>query len=364
MRLKLNIGIFICILLMTQTAFAYADMAQGATVETTSMPSISPANGESSIAIMQQLIEVELTNPEYTVVRETIIFTTVGNYTTDLMVWIPDGTTEIIIERQEMTEGSSSIQLQYTEEGNIVRFNDEERLNTPGMPPMYTIQYVISGTANDDLPKYTKVLQYPTYINYPVSNLLLKVIPAQDMEFTIKDEGGNIIQGDNVETGVNEIVHTWSAPQFKEFTVKTKTSSNVTGILPYVIIGFIILAVLAFPFVQKKMKKNDGNDNVFVESTPILKEEDVENKVEDDDSDEIESEMNIEDEDEITIGKSDLNELETRYDAVLSVLNEIKNDKDNGEISDEEYEIVSKKYKSEAIDLMKTIDELQEKLGL
>ncbi|MCL7411635.1 MAG: hypothetical protein M8350_07510 [Methanosarcinaceae archaeon] len=358
MRLRLNLGILICILLMAQTAFAYPENAEnGETVEPTSIPSISPTNGGSSIVILQQLIEVDITNVEYTVVRETIIFSAMGNYTTDLMVWIPDGTTEIVIERQEMIEGTSSTQLQYTEKGNIVRFNDAERLNTPGMPPMYMIQYVISGTSDNDLPQYTKVLQYPTYINYPVSNLLLKIITAQGMEPTIKDEGGNVIQGDNIETGVNEVIHTWSTPQFKEFTIETKTPSNIGGILPYIVIGLVIIAILAFPFVQKKMKKED--DEIFVESASTFEEEEIKEE-EENDSDEYEDELDINE--NVIVEEPDLDELETRYDAILSLLSEIKADRDSGDINDEEYKTLSRKYRSEAVDLMKVIDELQDEL--
>ncbi|MDO9516662.1 MAG: hypothetical protein Q7J10_01305 [Methanosarcinaceae archaeon] len=358
MRLRLNLGILICILLMAQTAFAYAEYAEdGGTVETTSMPSISPANGGSNIVILQQLIEADITNAEYTVVRETIIFSAMGNYTTDLMSWIPDGSTEILISRQEMTEGTSPLQLQYTQEGNIIRFNDAERLNTPGMPPMYAIEYVIPRTAEDKSPKYTKFLQYPTYINYPVSNLLIKIISAEGMEPIIKDEGGNVIQGDNIETNVNEVVHTWSAPQFKEFTVETKTPSNIGGILPYIVIGLVIIAILAFPFVQKKMKSE--NDEVFVESASTFEEEKIEEE-EENDSEEYEDKLNVDE--DATVEKPDLDELETRYDAILSLLSEIKADRDNEEISDEEYKTLSRKYKSKAVDLMKAIDELQDEL--
>ena len=377
MRLRLNLGILICILLMAQTAFAYAEYAEDdGTVETTSIPSISPVNGGSSIAILQQLIEADITNVEYTVVRETIIFSAMGNYTTDLMVWIPDGTTEILISRQEMTEGTSPLQLQYTQEGNILRFNDAERLNNPGMPPMYAIEYVVPRIAEDDT-KYTKFLQYPTYINYPISSLLVKIITDESMEPTIKDEGGNVIQGVDIETNVNEIIHTWSAPQFKEFTIETKTSSNISSILPYIIIGLIIIAILAFPFVQKKMKSED--DEVFVESASTFEEEedndfeeeedsDSEEKDDDDsevdegyeDSDEDEDELDIDE--DATVEEPDLDELETRYDAILSLLSEIKADRDNEDISDEEYKTLSRKYRSEAIDLMKTIDELQDEL--
>ena len=367
MRLRLNIGILICILLMAQTAFAYADYAEdGAAVETTSMPSISPVNGGSSIVVLQQLIEVDITSVEYTAVRETIIFSAMGNYTADLMVWIPDGAAEIVISRQEMTEGTSPLSLQYTEEGNIVRFNDAERLNAPGMPPMYAVQYVVPRSSEDESLKYAKTLQYPTYINYPISSFIVKIIPAQGMELVIKDEGGNVIQGDSIESETNAIVHSWSSPQFKEFSIDTKAASNITSILPYVAIGFIILAVLAFPFIQRKIKGED--EKSFVESG----DDDSEDEWEDDDDheeddsdyegDEGEDELDVED--DSVLEEPDLEELETRYDAVLSLLSEIKVDRDNEDISDEEYEILSRKYKSEAIDLMKKIDELQDELGL
>ena len=362
MRLRLNLGILICILLMAQTAFAYADLAQdGATVETTSMPVISPGDSTSNIIIPQELIEVDLSNAEYIAIRETIVFRVTGNYTTDLMAWVPDGATDVLVSRQSMMESVQPIQVPHTQEGNIIRFNDAEYLNSMSMS-MYAVQYFIPNDAENTAPEYTKTLQYPTYINYPISSLILKIIHIEGAEVIVKDEGGNVIQGDGIETDVNQIVHSWSAPQLKQFIVTTKPPSNITGILPYIVIGLIIIAVLAFPFVQKKMKRED--DEISVESTTILEEESEEEEDEEEDDDSKEYEDELDAEEEVAIEEPDLDELETRYDAVLSLLSEIKVDRDNEDISEEEYETVSKKYKSEAIDLMKAIDELQDQLGL
>ncbi|MBW6471060.1 MAG: hypothetical protein K0A90_07555, partial [Methanosarcinaceae archaeon] len=139
-------------------------------------------------------------------------------------------------------------------------------------------------------------------------------------------------------------------------------------ILPYIVIGLVIIAILAFPFVQKKMKKED--DEIFVESASTFKEEEIEEEEieeeeieeeEENDSEEYEDKLNV-DEDVTVKEEPDLDELETRYDAILSLLSEIKADRDNEEISDEEYKTLSRKYRSEAIDLMKVIDELQDEL--
>ena len=354
MRLRLNLGILICVLLMAQTAFAYAEYAEdGATVETTSMPSLSPSASTGNIVILQELIEIDISNAESIAIRESIVFRVTGNYTTDLMTWVPDGAVDILVSRQSMMESVMPTEIPHIKEGNIVRFNDAEQLSSMGMS-MYAVQYTIPRSAEDEALEYKKVLQYPTYINYPISSLIIKVIHAEGMELIIKDEGGNVIQGDGIETNVNEIVHTWSTPQFKEITIETKEAGNVIGILPYIVIGLIVLAILAFPFVQKKMKRED--DEVFVESASTFEGE------EGSDSEEYEDELDVEEE-EITMEEPDLDELENRYDAVLSLLNEMKKDRDNGDISDDEYKALSKKYKMEAIDLMKTIDELQDELG-
>ncbi len=357
MRLRLNIGILICVLLMAQTAFAYAEYAEdGATVETTSMPSLSPSASTGNIVILQELMEIDISNAESIAIRESIVFRVTGNYTTDLMTWVPDGAVDILVSRQSMMESVMPTEIPHIKEGNIVRFNDAEQLSSIGMS-MYAVQYAIPRSAEDEALEYKKVLQYPTYINYPISSLIIKVIHAEGMELIIKDEGGNVIQGDGIETNVNEIVHTWSTPQFKEITIETKEAGNVIGILPYIVIGLIVLAILAFPFVQKKMKRED--DEVFVESASTFEEEGEEGS----DSEEYEDELDVEEEEEITMEEPDLDELENRYDAVLSLLNEMKKDRDNGDISDDEYKALSKKYKMEAIDLMKTIDELQDELG-
>ena len=339
MRFRLNLGILICILLMVQTAFAYPEYAEdGETAVPISMPGITSGNTISNIVILQELIEVDISNAEYVTIRESIVFRVTENYTTDLMIWVPNSAVDVLVSRQSMNENIPPVQIPHIKEGNIVRFNDAEHLNSASMS-MYAIQYFIPNDAENTVPEYTKILQYPTYVNYPISSLIVKIIPAQGMELVIKDEGGNEIQGDNIETENNAIIHSWASPQIKEFSISTKSKSNITGILPYIAIGLIILAVLAFPFVQKKMKSEDDED----------------------DSEEYEDELDVDE--EVTMEEPDLDELETRYDAVLSLLNEIKVDRDNGDISDEEYETLSRKYKSEAIDLMKTIDELQNELG-
>ncbi len=354
MRLRLNLGILICILLMAQTAFAHPEYAQdGATTAPGSMSGMTSGNTMpgSNIVILQELIEVDLSNTKSVTIRESIVFRVTGNYTTDLMIWVPAGAIDVLISRQSMSENIPSIQIPHIKEGNIVRFNDSEHLSFAGMS-MYAIQYYVLNNAENTVPEFTKMLQYPTYINYPISSLVVKIIPARGMELIIKDEGGNVIQGDSIQTEDNAVLHSWASPQIKEISISTKPKSNITGILPYIAIGLIVLAILAFPFVQKKMKSED--DAVLVESAGIFKEDDK------DDFGEYEDELDVKGD---APEEPDLDELETRYDAVFSLLNEIKVDRDKGEITDEEYKTLSRKYKSEVIDLMKTIDELQDQLG-
>ena len=359
MRLRLNLGILICILLMAQTAFAFAELAEdNGTVETTSIPSISPGDGTGTIVIPQELIEVDLSNAEYIAIRETIVFRIMGNYTTDLMIWVPDGATDVLVSRQSMSESVQPIQIPHTQEGNIIRFNDAEYLNSISMS-MYAVQYFVPNDAENTAPEYTKTLQYPTYINYPISSLILKIIHPEGAEVIVKDEGGNVIQGDGIETDVNQVVHSWSAPQFKQFIVTTKPPSKIKEMLPYAAIGLLILVLLAFPFIQRKIKGEDAK--AFVESDDHSEDELEDDSDYEEEQDEEEYELDVDE--DVTMEKPDLDELETRYDAVLSLINEIKVDKDNGDISDEEYETLSKKYRSEAMELMKTIDELQDELG-
>lgn len=360
MRLRLKLGILICILLMTQTAFAFPQNGQDAATATpTSMPTISSSDSTGSIVVLQELIEVDMSNAEYVAIRETIVFRAMGNYTTDLMAWVPNNAIDIIVSRQSMSESVQPIQIAHIKEGNIIRFNDAEQLNSVGMA-MYAIQYFVPNNAQNAAPEYKKVLQYPTYVNYPISSLIFKIIHPEGAEIIITDEGGNVLQGDGTETNVNEIVHSWSAPQFKEFTIGIKPPSKITAILPYAAIGILILAVLAFPFIQRKMKHGDENKKVFVENAGTFEYEEEEE--ENNDSEEYKDELDVDE--EVTMEEPDLDELETRYNAVLSLLDGIKVDRDNGDISDDEYDTLSKKYKMEAIDLMKTIDELQDKLGL
>lgn len=367
MRLRLNLGILICILLMAQTAFAYDYLADNQTTNQTSEQISTPialiGSNDATISVLQHLIEVDRSNTEFVAVRETIIFkiSGTGNYTTDLMTWAPDGSEIVGVSRQEMDGTTPPLDMPYTQEGNIVRFNDAARLNAPGMPPMYAVQYLTPINAEDGIPEFTKVLQYPTYINYPINSLIVKITPPTD-DIIITDEGGNEMYGDASDTNAEAVVHTWSAPNFKEFTVETKSQVNVNGIIPYIIIGFLILLVLAFPFIQRKMK-ND-NESKTVDSDYAVA--DVDEDDEDSDYEEVDAEdtdaKEPDVEEEIQIEKPDLDELETRYDAVMSLLSDIDKDKDNGDISDDEYDLLSKKYKSEAIDLMKTIDELQNEL--
>jgi len=347
MRVGVCLGVLLCVVVLSQPVFAYPEYAENG------MGGASPGTGSAEISVPQHLIEVDFSNPVIIAVRETIIFLNVAgdNYTRDLMTWVPDSANVMGVTRKEMSESMPPVSLEYTHDNNILRFNDAERFNAAGMPPMYAVQYVIPVAAEAEIVDYTKKLAYPTYINYPISSLVVRIIPAEGMDPFITDEGGNKIQGDSIESELDMVVHTWSAPQFKEFTIGINPHTDTSKIIAYIVIGAIILGIFAYPFVLKKTKGNKTSGNIKAEAKMGI----VSRPEEGGDGEEKEDggEKGKEEEEE----EIDQDELETRYDAILALLNDLKDDLDTGVISDDEYESMSGKYKTEAIKLMKKIDE-------
>lgn len=332
MRAGIFLGVLVCaFIILAQPASSYPEYLENG------MSGMTMDNGNNEIVIAQHLIELDYSNQGEIAVFETIVFVNVGggNYTNDLMTWVPDGINSISVYSKEMSQEIAPVELEYTYEGNVVRFNDGGKFNAMGMSPMYLISYFIPVAAEGEITDYTKMLVYPTYINYPISSLIIMVIPPLGMNPTITDEGGNEIQGDSTESEMDTVVHTWSSPQFKEITIGVKQQSDNSKVMAYILIGFIVLAIFAYPFAQKSMKgkKNpETKPKVETEETVATQEKD----------------------------KADIVELEARYETVLSLLNDLKDDVEKGVISEEEFERMSGKRKNEAIDLMKKIDELKD----
>ena len=331
MRVGICLGILLCVILLSQPVFAYPEYAENG------MNGAISGTDSIEIAVAQHLIEVDFSNPDFIAVQETIIFLNVagGNYTKDLMTWVPTGANVMSVINQEMNESMSSVSIEYTYDNNILRFNDAERFNAAGMPPMYRISYVVPVAAEGEITDYTKMLVYPTYINYPISSLIVRIIPPAGTDPIITDEGENEIQGDSIESNLDAVVHTWSTPQFKEITIGVKQQSNNSNVLAYILIGFIVLAIFGYSIAQKSIKAKKNS-----ETKPKVKTEKIVATREKD--------------------KSNLHELEARYETIISLLNDLKDDVGKGVISEEEYERMSGKRKTEAIDLMKKIDELKD----
>ncbi|MBN1134276.1 MAG: hypothetical protein JXA38_05070 [Methanosarcinaceae archaeon] len=335
MRTGIFLGVLFCaFIILANPASCYPEYLENG------MSGMVVNNGNISnnkIIIAQYLIELDYSNEGGIAVFERIVFANVGggNYTNDLTTWVPDGITNMGVYRQEMLEEMAPVELQYTYEKNIVRFNDAEKFNAPGMAPVYIISYVMPFNAEGEIADYTKMLVYPTYINYPISSLIIMIIPPVGMTPIITDEGGNEIEGDSTESDLNAVVHTWSAPQFKEITIGLKQQSDNFKLMAYILIGFIVLVIFAYPFVKK---------SIIGKKSPQYKPKVKAEKI-------------------VTTQKKDqanLDELESRYESVLSLLNDLKDDVEKGVISKEEYERMLSKRKNEAIDLMKKIDELKD----
>jgi hypothetical protein len=283
---KYLISIFLIVFLIN-TACGFAGMGGNTTTVPQNMTipqntsiekpqDLKNATGSDQDIIMaQHLIEfdaVQLQPENKLFIRETLIFRNIGtkDYYGPLKTWLPDGSEKIKVSKSEMMTGGGLIPLDFNKTGNIISWQDYIEQNSK-LPLLYVVEYSVAMKpgASSITGIFSKELAYPTLLNYryiekpDLPALVLKITKPPESSIKIFDENRNeITQKEVDETG--DIIR-FSSPQFKELNVEISGSSAIPAVkkdyVVYVVIGILILLVLLYPYLSKKLKREETGKN-------------------------------------------------------------------------------------------------------
>ena len=369
------LSIFLITFLIS-TAYGFPGMVQNSTspVDNNSQQGqiIDLANttqSDQDIVLVQHLIEldaVSFQSENKLAVRETLIFRNNGaeNFSGNLRTWIPDGSSGIAVGRSEMMTGGGLMPLPFDMKGNIISWQDFIEQNSR-LPFLYVVEYKVDQTPGGTLSyveKYSKMLAYPTLINYKYGQrpdlpaIVIKVMKPEGSSVAFQDENGNKISPSKVTEDGNSIINRFYSPVFKEINVEISRSAIASSgsLAVYVILGIIILLALSYPVLRKNSEKIRAFEEKIRNSLKREEKSSEEEVIEE--TREIPAEEIGEDE-ELT-GKTK-DELLDEKNETTSKLDMLNKDYTSGNLMDEEYEDLKKSYQGK----IKKLDSKIEKLS-
>lgn len=268
------ISIFLIVFLIN-TAYGFAGMtANNATTPqdvgiARQMDLNNTTASDQDIVLVQHLIEVDSVQlqPENKLfIKETLIFRNIGtkDFFGALKTWIPDGGENIRLNRSEMMTTGELINLNFDKNGNIISWQDYIEQNS-SLPFLYVVEYNVKMEPGTQTERFSKKLAYPTLINYRylersgLSAIVVKITKPADSSVKFLDENGNTITPSTSDE--NGSINRFSSPQFKEINVELSKSSVIPagtqGYAVYVVLGILIILVLLYPVIRKKLKHGE-----------------------------------------------------------------------------------------------------------
>lgn len=354
----------IMIILMANLAFAFAGMGLNANNTTISqgfnnsirkMDINNSTQSDQDIMMVQHLIELDTNRMKAQnslFVRETLIFRNTGarDFFGNLRTWVPDSSENISAARSEMMTGGELVPVPHSKNGNIISWEDYIEKNS-SLPFMYNIEYQVKRDSASRVEKFSKKFAVPTYISYKYGGrpdllaLVIKVTKQAGSSVQFFDENGNMVKATEIDEPGG--IYRFSSPQFKEIDVEISesegTSSGVQNynqyIIPVIIIGILIVLVLFYPQIKKKLGIEDKGE-----------EEDEETEsgseiIEDEESSELET-MDTEIDPSKYSGKN-IDELNSIKKDLNSKINDLDNEYESGNLLDEEYDDKKRSYTDE-----------------
>ena len=273
------ISIFLIVLLIN-TAYGYAGMGDNTTTIAQETVIEKPqdlknaTDSDQDIIISMHLIEfdaIQLQSENKLFIKETLTFKNLGtkDFYGSLRTWLPDGNENIKISKSDMETGEV-IPLDLNKTGNIISWQEYVEQNRK-VPFLYNIEYTVAMEpgASSITGTYLKKLAYPTLINYnyvkirsDLSPLVIKITKLNGSSIKLFDENSNDIEPDVYEPGD---IYRFDSPQFKELNIEISGSTAIPAVKtdysvytgPIVVIGLLILLVLLYPYISKKLKRGE-----------------------------------------------------------------------------------------------------------
>jgi len=303
-------------------------------------------DSDQDIIMVQHLIEfdaVQLQSENKLFIRETLIFRNIGtkDFYGSLKTWVPEGSEKIKVSKSEMMTGGGLTPLDFNTNGNIISWKEFVEQNSK-LPLLYAVEYAVAMEpgATSITGTYSKKLAYPTLLNYRYREqpglpaLVVKIAKPQESSIKLFDEKRNEIKPDEMdETGE---IKRFSDPRFKELNIEISGASAIPAIkkdyVVYIVLGILIVLVLLYPIIKKKLKpgENDENEEEEEEETSSPAEDEPQEEISESDDSPAGSVKEFD-------GKSG-DELGSIRKGLLQELKELETEYKSGELLDEEYE--------------------------
>jgi hypothetical protein len=236
---------------------------------------------DQGIIIAQHLIEfdaVQLQSENKVFIRETLIFRNIGtkDFYGFLKTWLPEGSEKIVVSKSEMMTGGGLTPLEFNKTGNVLSWKDYVEKNST-LPLIYAVEYTVAMKpgASSVTGTYLKKLADPTLIYYRyigksgLSALVVKITKPNESSVKLFDENRNELKPD-VEDEAD--IKRFGDPQFKELNIEISGSSPIPAVTKsywvYLVLGILILLVLLYPYITKKLKNGESGKPLKVTSSP------------------------------------------------------------------------------------------------
>ncbi len=326
------------------------------------------------VIVPMHLVELDYqTDGDLAMVKETILFRNIGeaNHTDGLRTVVSEDSEIMHVLKMGHEMNVTPEQVGYERDGEILRWGEEGGVTIkPGAMVMYAVTYTtpipVEGTVTKS-GEFVKKLVYPAVVNYPVGSLRLKVRTDASVKFT--DENGNAIQPDRTDPEDDGgVLYSWTeSVTFNELHVKLSQPSNMDKLIGYAVVAILIICALTYPIIHvrvAKLREKQGGAKISCASCSVRDDggrSSGENggKSSCEGADKRERGGDWDEMDEIIVEVTQSKEALTREkNAILSVLNKLEADYENGEVADDDYKRLTSKYEKKAIEIMKQMDQL------
>ncbi|MBP1909032.1 hypothetical protein [Methanolobus bombayensis] len=288
--------------------------------ETSSAESMITEQG--NVSEYNHLIELSLLNTGYVVVSESMVYlieSTKGQDSnqTEIKLWIPENAEIMQFQVTDMANTNSAVPVNFTRDTNYLYFYSNENEVSSDMPLLYGIRYVLPDTGDE---VFRKIIYEKGELEQPMSRLIVTVHHDENTDISLFSENGDLLAADDTVVEANYSSYTWNTPEFNEFTINreqnelvqsTETSEN-NLIIPILVLIVIVVAV-GYYYMRKKSPANS----------------------------------------------KDISELEDLYDAEMAVLSQIKQDRKNNKLSQEEFDNLKKKHSESASKIKIELEKLK-----
>ncbi len=204
----------------------------------------------SEATVLRHLVNVDLSDESFILVTESIVYSlNRSNDENRLMMRIPAGASIMQFTVTDMTDSTSSYNVDYLREGSLLLFDNYAYTGSNEMPFLYDIRYVVP--MGDKEPSFSKLLRDEGYFYYNISRFVLVVKHKDNWSPIIRTNDGFPLVAEEIGREPERTTYIWSSPAFDSIDVNVKilddgsifNGGHFFWILVGALVFFTILAV-------------------------------------------------------------------------------------------------------------------------